>query len=241
MKTLKTLKFALVFTSISVGMTSCFLGNEDPGPIQETEETYSLVDFDRLEIGEAMDVTVEQGSTFSVKVKGDRRNVEDLEVITIGDKLRMKYVHDERRNRQYTTYVTITMPAIEAATFSGAVVARITGFSNEAAFDLVLSGASKGVIEMDADVIDILLSGASELNISGTSEDLHAVVSGASLLRGFDLETQSADVDASGASQIRVTAAKQLTAKASGASDIRYRGNPKVNSHTSGASSIGGD
>jgi hypothetical protein len=203
-------------------VTSCF-ENEDPGPLQEQTAEYSIVDFERLEAGDAIDVTVKRGDIFSVVANGDRRNIDDLEVKKVGNTLSVNYTTSGRpKNRRYTTYVTIVMPSLRGVLFSGAVNSSISGF--ETTGDL-----------------DISLSGASELNISGSVTNLQAIVSGASELSAFDLETTTANVDASGASKIKVKATQQLNATASGASNVRYKGTPTVTVSVSGASSIEGD
>lgn len=241
MKPYKTVLNWTLCALMIVSLGSCS-ENEDPGPMQQQEEEYSILDFNRLEIGDALNVTVEQGSIFSVKVEGDRRNIDDLEVKKIGNTLRMKFKDsDWSSNRQYTTYVKITMPAIDGAIFSGAVVSKVTGFTSEGDFDMTLSGASSSQLSLDGDVIKLNLSGASELNVSGSAPDLQAIVSGASTLRAYDLMTETATVTASGASHIRVFVTKQLDAEASGASEIRYKGTPALKTNTSGASSIGAD
>jgi hypothetical protein len=238
MKTSKSLLPATLFGIIALLLTSC-LGNEDPGPLQAQTKEYSVLDFERLEIGDAMDVTVTQGTMFSVVVNGDRRNIDDLEVSKIGNTLKMNYASSRRsENRQYTTYVTITMPSLKGVLFSGAVNSKISGFEMEGDLDITLSGASRLQADVDATSIKVNLSGASELNVSGAASDLQAIVSGASDLRGFDLEITTATVDASGASKVKVSPSQKLNATASGASQIAYRGNPTVSSTASGASSI---
>lgn len=241
MKTSKSLLFAALLGFMAAMLTSC-RESEDPGPLQEQEKEYAILDFERLEIGDALDVTVEQGTVFSVKAKGDRRNIDDLRVITIGNTLSVNYSNSHRAlGRQYTTYITITMPVLNGVSFSGAVNSKISGFESEGDFDVTLFGASKLQLDLTVATIRVGLSGASELNVSGTASKLEAFVSGASEFRGFDLETSTATVDASGASKIKVSATQQLNAKASGASDIRYRGTPALNTSASGASSIGAD
>src|ERR1044071_8226112 len=54
MKTSKILLLATLFGMIALMLTSCF-NNEDPGPLQEQTKEYSILDFERLEIGDAMD------------------------------------------------------------------------------------------------------------------------------------------------------------------------------------------
>src|SRR5690349_24595682 len=79
--------------------TSC--ETEDPGPIQETERQYSVVDFDRLEMGDAFNITIEKSPFFEISVKGDRRNEDDLSVRKEGSTLVIEF--DEQRNRVHDT------------------------------------------------------------------------------------------------------------------------------------------
>jgi len=195
----------------------------DPGPIQERTEDYVISDFDWVEAGDAFDVTIVQGSTYTVTVKGDRRNIEDLDVRKTDGTLRIQFQRQESRNyRQYQTYITITLPSLGGINLSGAATGHVSGFSSEFG-------------------MGIKLSGASELDISGKAGDIDADLSGASNLHGFDFETETATIEASGASYVEIKTTKQLNVKASGASKIRYRGNPAVRSNTSGASEVVAD
>lgn len=222
MKIEKVLAAAALFTSLATTLSSCY-ENQDPGPLQQQEKEYNVADFDRLEIGDALNVTVSQGAGFSVNVNGDRRNIDDLEVQTIGSSLRMKFNNNGRPDvRQHPTYITIVMPTLSGVLFSGAVSSTISGFVMENKFDVELSGAS-------------------QLDITGSATHIDANLSGASKLYSFGFETQSADIQASGASKAEVMATQSLKATASGASKIRYRGNPTLNVYVSGASSIGAD
>ena len=47
---------------------------------------------------------------------------------------------------------------------------------------------------------------------------------GASSAKAYDLKTNYAKIDASGASSIRITVNKEMSARASGASSISYKG-----------------
>ncbi|MEI9911677.1 MAG: DUF2807 domain-containing protein [Bacteroidota bacterium] len=75
--------------------------------------------------------------------------------------------------------------------------------------------------------------------ITGTATNLDVDASGASSFKGFDLSTDYCNVKASGASGIKITVNKELSATASGASDIDYKGTGVIRDiKTSGASSI---
>jgi hypothetical protein len=219
---------ALVFASCDY--------SEDPGPLQEIEKEFYETDFDRLEIGDALHIDVEQGNYFEISVRGDRRNVNDLEVLQEGSTLIIRF--DEWENRRHETYITITMPNIVGANFSGATNSRVSGFDDLTKFDLYLSGASVSQVDLIAGEFKTVISGASVLNLRGSAGVLDAEISGASVLKGFNFPVVSADILATGASHGSLTVADQLNAVATGASSITYRGNPTVTSDVSGASSV---
>jgi hypothetical protein len=218
-------------------LTSCY--TDDPGPIQEMEKQYTVVDFDRLEMGEAFNINVEKGNFFDVTVRGDRRNIEDLSVRKEGGTLIIRY--RQNRNRRHATFITITMPELYAVNFSGASDSRIHGFDTVEAFDVYLSGGSVCQLELEAAKVNVVLSGASYLNIRGIGELLEADLSGASVLKAFNFPVTTADLDFSGASDGNVTVGEHLAVVATGASHITYRGEPAITSDVSGASSVDPD
>jgi hypothetical protein len=237
MKNLKLTRSAALVAFSAFLMTSC-LFEQDPGPIQEIERDYSFTGFSRLEVGDAFDVTVTQGAEYAIHVKGDRRNVEDMVVDQDNDKLRFKFRSGQRmRSRQHTTFITITMPSLTKADFSGAVTADLSAFQ-ETDFALSLSGASMANAKVTASNVDFDLSGASKLYVEGGSNTMDLKLSGASFFGGLDFEVDNADVDLSGASNVQVHVTSALKASASGASSVVYRGSPVLTSSMSGASTI---
>jgi hypothetical protein len=223
--------FLIAFVFI---LTSC--DREDPGPLQETHKRFSVIDFDRLEMGSALDIEVAQDNTFSIEVEGDRRNIEDLEVYKSGSTLIIKFEDDA--NRHHDTYVRITMPRLESVNFSGASVSTIRGFESDEDLDFHLSGSSVSQLDADYRAIEANVSGASSLVLNGEGEDLNAEISGASSLKAFNYPVTKASLDVSGASEGRVTVTNELRVTAGGASSVLYRGDPVLTANTSGASSV---
>ena len=216
-------------------LTSCF-NDEDPGPLQSDEKTFSIVDFDRLEMGSALIIHVDQGDFFTIHAKGDSRNLNDLEVFKDGNTLVIRF--DEQANRSHETHITITMPVLRSANFSGASNSKISGFTLDDSFGLYLSGASICQLSSEFKELDVVLSGASILTATGTGLALKVELSGASVLDAFNYDVDEVEIEASGASQAKVYANNLLNADASGASVISYRGDPSVYSNTSGGSSV---
>ena len=139
-----------------------------------------IVDFDRLEIGSALNIRVEQSNTYSIQVKGDRRNVDDLEVYKSGSTLIIKF--EDNSNRTHETYVTITMPYLEAVNFSGASVSKVNGFESDEDLDLYVSGASVCQLSAGYREVNLFLSGSSSLLMYGLGDEINAEISGASVL-----------------------------------------------------------
>ena len=209
---------------------------EDPGPLQSTEKEYAVIDFDRLEMGSAFHIQVEQSHTFSIQVKGDRRNIDDLEVYKRGGTLIIEYSHND--SRKHDTYITIKMPALRSVNFSGASVSTIEGFESDGEIDFYLSGASTAQLDAGYRQVNLVISGASNLRMYGLGDEINAQLTGASLLSAFDYPVRAINVEASGASDVKVTASDALDVVASGASSVSYRGNPTINSTVSGSSTI---
>lgn len=219
----------------SAVLVSCYY-EEDPGPLQYAEQQFGITDFDRLEAGDAMIVTVQYGTVFNVTAKGDRRNLDDLVVEKRGTTLTVRYRDFD--NRRHATQLHITMPELRAAIFSGASNSTLSGVATGDEFSLTLTGASVSQIDLDTDDVSLFLSGASNLTISGASRHVDADVSGASLLKAYNLNSEDVAVSASGASNVYVNASKTLTANASGASVILYRGAATVSSTSTGGSTV---
>lgn len=235
MKTnLKTLIGLLALIASTLFFTSCQI--DDPGPLQFGERTFTIENFNRLEMGSAFTIIVRQGTTFSVEATGDVRNLDDLVVIKNGSTLVAYY--DRHANRRHTTTLHITLPDLASANFSGASISDIQGFERSEQVELVLSGASMCKLYPGFTDVKLNLSGASELDVSGSGTKLLAALSGASKLKAHEFAAENATLDVSGASTARVSVREQLTVVASGASSVRYHGNPTVHSTVTGGSTL---
>ncbi len=232
-----TLRIVLI-SSLAVALlpmlSSC--DREDPGPMQSVRKEFAITDFDRLEMGSALHIEVEQASTFTIEVRGDRRNIDDLEVYKSGSTLVVEY--EDNNNRHYDTHVYITMPVLEAVNFSGASVSKIRGFDSDEQLDFYLSGASVSQLDSDFRKVNVVVSAASSLYLTGNGDELNVKISGASSLKAFDYPVRQAALEVSGASDGKVTAIDELIVTASEASSVLYRGNPSLTANTSGSSAV---
>lgn len=143
-------------------------------------------------------------------------------------------MNGDRRLKAYVSYKTLK--SLEA---SGGSDVMIDGSIKATDFTLVLSGGSDFKGAIDASTLTVKQSGGSDINISGKATNVVIDASGGSDFDGYDLVTEICDIEASGGSDVQITANRELTAKASGASDINYKGTPAVKEvKASGASSV---
>jgi hypothetical protein len=236
---MKKLQYLFVFALLSGFLQSCIFidGDARLDPLNSDSRTFDVRNFDQLEMGNAFDITVRQSGQFSIFVRGDRRDIDDLEVfVDRNGKLVMRYRN--WRLRRYDMEVDITMPVLTGVDFSGAITSTITGFGKIRNLEVALSGASKSAFDGDWERLNINVSGASNLILKGQGLSLGGDLSGASRLDAFDYPVDNADLDLSGASTARVLVGKSLKVSASGASTLRYRGNPDVRPNISGGSTV---
>ena len=140
-------------------------------------------------------------------------------------------------NKKLKAYISFKQ--LDKLNVSGACDVYIVGDWKANNLKIDISGATNLKGKMDAQKLMVDLSGASDLTLTGTVGQLNIEASGASDFKGFDLAVDYCNAKASGASDIKITVNKELSAEASGASDVKYKGSGLIRDiKTSGASSI---
>jgi Putative auto-transporter adhesin, head GIN domain len=205
---------------------------------QEHKRTFNVSDFDKLDIGSSFIITVTQGNSHKVDVRGREQDVKEVIAKVSNNTLDLHYPSNWSgwKNRK-EVYVTIIMPKLTGVEFSGATKSNVSGFSSDK-LTIDVSGASSATFNVNAQKLSLDCSGASGLKITGDGQTLNAEISGASNINAFDFKVANANIDASGASDVKVYVTSKIIAEASGASSIRYKGGAAITSNTSGAGSV---
>ncbi|MGN6248579.1 MAG: head GIN domain-containing protein [Ginsengibacter sp.] len=196
--------------------------------------------FSALKVSGGIDVFLSQSNENAVAVSASDVNDRD-QIKTEVDNGVLKIFYDSRsfrlRNKQLRAY--ISFKDLEGIEGSGATDFTVTNQLSANSIKIKLSGASdmKGLVNIDNAQID--LSGASTMKINGAIQNMKIEASGASDLKNYDLVVDNCIADLSGASDVKVTVNKSISAKASGASNLDYKGTADVrNISSSGASNI---
>lgn len=197
--------------------------------------------FHAIIVSSSFDVFLSQGETEALAVSAsEEKFIDRIRTEVKEGVLRIWYDNDGKwntGNKKLKVYISYkTLDRIES---SGACDIFVDGTLKAESLSIKQSGASDMHGNLDIDRLTVNLSGASDMVVSGKVTRLEVDASGASDFKGFDLVTESCDVQASGASDIKITVTKELSADASGASDIRYKGEAVIRSiKSSGASSV---
>lgn len=204
-------------------------------------EVREAKNFQAIELSNAFDVYLTQSNEESVAVSASEIKYRDkIKVEVRGGVLIIRYDNNGKwntGNKKLKAY--ISFKAINKLNVSGACDVYVIDNWRAENLKIDLSGASnlKGNIEGQKLMVD--LSGASDMTLSGRMGQLNIEASGASGFKGFEMEVEYCDAKASGASDIKITVNKELSAEASGASDVNYKGNGLIRDvKTSGSSSI---
>jgi hypothetical protein len=200
--------------------------------------------FHAIQLSSAFDVYITQGNEESVAVSAsETKYKEQIEVKVDDGVLKIGLKKDSWMKKLNTGKMKlrayISFKHIDKLDVSGACDVTITGKIKEDNLKLMVSGASDIKGEFETQKLDLNLSGASDVTVNGSTSKLNIEASGASSFKGYEFKTDFCDVDISGASSVKITVNKELSAKASGASDVRYQGDGLIRDiKTSGASSV---
>jgi len=133
----------------------------------------------------------------------------------------------------------ISFKQLEALKASGGSDIYIENGIRTDKLDLGLSGGSDLKGKMTVRELSVIQSGGSDIYLGGEVAHLSVHASGGSDFHGYDLLSDECRVEASGGSDIQITASKELSINASGGSDVYYKGAALIrDQHSSGSSSI---
>ena len=235
---MKRLIVILLCSSVLFASCDFVHGKRIKGSGNVVTQTRSMTGFTAIEAGGAVNVFVKQDAAFSVQVKVDDNLQQYVSVEVENGVLQ---IHQQNNTSLQTTddiKVYVSLPSLNDLVVSGA--SNVTGentFTGEA-IQINLSGASHADIKLDFPNVSAELSGASTATLSGKTKNIKLNATGASTIKAFELFSETAVVELSGASEANVFASLKLDAGASGASNVRYKGDATVNKSESGAGSV---
>lgn len=202
----------------------------------------SLGSFSNISISSAIDLYLSQSNETAVAVSAkDPQLVSRITTEVRNGTLYIgfdgKGFNNWGNGKQMKAYVSVKeLGRLQAG---GSSDIYVDGSINATDLAISLSGSSDFKGGINAQNLRLEASGSSDFHISGKTINLKIAVSGSSDIKGYDLIADNCDIEASGASDVKITINKELKAKATGSSDITYKGEPTAKQvFSSGASDI---
>ncbi len=198
--------------------------------------------FNEISVSGGIDLYLSPDEKETVVVSANDNRYRDKIITRVVDN-RLEIFYDNKGNMRWPDNMKlkayVSFKTLQKLKASGSSDVYVNGVIKSEKLDISLSGSSdfKGAISVG----DLLLnqSGSSDSRISGSADRVKIDVSGASDVKGYEMEVNYCDVEASGASDIQITVNKELSARASGASDIYYKGSGLIREvKSSGSSSV---
>ncbi|SNC60243.1 phage shock protein C (PspC) family protein [Hymenobacter gelipurpurascens] len=217
--------------------------NTDESSYGSERQRFDETDFDHVSVVGGYHVVVRQGSSYSVRAAGDGRALRDIKVERDGREItispRNRDLFDSRGNNDTDeVLLIIETPELNDLSLVGGTKAEVNGF-NSGNLRVQQAGGSQLRFRGDLRELKLELAGGCQAALQGSADNLEISGTGACEVAADDFTARRADVDAIGASKIRVRVTDELKADAVGASLIEYSGKPQnVRREAIGAASI---
>jgi hypothetical protein len=234
MKKLLFIPAALIVMSVA----SCGLGGVK-GNGHVVSKNFTESGFKDIEVSSSINVFVQQGSNYSIKIDAEENLLALMKVKAEGDLLVIGFKNNVNVSTTKDIKVYITSPEYRKLDGSGSCTFTSHGVITGNEVELDLSGASDARLNLEVKKLEIDASGASEIELKGKAIDFSVDGSGSTHVKAFDFLTENTHIQLSGAGDAEVNVSKSLSADISGAGDVKYKGKPSsINKEISGAGSV---
>jgi hypothetical protein len=231
-------KLLLIPSLALLAFTSCDF-NRVKGNGHVVSKSFDKTNFKNIDVSSSLDVVLKQGTDYSVRIDGEENILQLIEVRKEGDKLIVGFKDNTSISPTKDIKVYITAPEFHKLEGSGACTISNSGVITGNEVTLDLSGACNTHLNVDVNKLGIEASGASEIEVKGKAVYFSVEGSGSTSVSAFQLMSENATIDLSGAGDAEVFASQSLKADLSGAGSVSYKGNPpSVSKEISGAGSV---
>jgi hypothetical protein len=211
-------------------------------PAGAAERTYSITDFDRIQVDGPYRVTLTAGRSSAARAEGSTEALDHVSIDVQGGTLRV------RRNRSaWGSYpgtgagpvvVTLTTRDLRNAAVIGSGsldIDRAKGLR----VDISVSGSGRlnvGAVEADNLIVGLL--GGGRITLAGRTRQLRATVQGSGDLAATGLTADDALIGSDTAGNVAVTVIRTAKVTATGAGDVEILGSPACTVQAKGSGQV---
>jgi hypothetical protein len=211
-------------------------------PAAAAERTYSVADFDKVQVDGPYRVTLTTGRSSGARAEGSAEALDHVSIDVQGATLRV------RRNRSaWGSYpgsdagpvaVILTTRDLRSAAVVGSGsldIDRARGLR----VDLSVSGSGRLIVAaVEADNLVVGLLGGGRITLAGRTRQLRATVQGSGDLAAADLSAEDAQIASDTAGSVAVAVARTAKVTATGAGDVEILGSPACTVQAKGSGRV---
>lgn len=202
-------------------------GEKVRGEGESIDENRTVGNFTGVSTGTSADVIVTQGSTFKVRITGQKNIIALFETRVENNILKIYVKKGYNLNYNVPVRVYVEAPNFEILSTSGSGDFKSTNALSGKKLSISTSGSGdfdlKGANFSD---VSILSSGSGDVNLGGKVQKLNIRTSGSGDINAQDLKSTDAECLTSGSGNISCAAEGALNVMASGSGNVTYIGKP---------------
>jgi hypothetical protein len=203
-------------------------------------------DIQQIDLDGPIDLTLRQGATASLQVKGEQRLLANIETSSgEGDGTLHIGTTGMLLHHRQPLQVVLVLPSLRELHIRGSGDSTVNGFSGdgvsvqmEGTGSLKFNGRFRqvdasvrgsGDLEMNGGTsgkVEVQVEGSGRLTVVGSAIELHAILAGSGNLNARHLRADVVDLSLMGSGDAEVTATKRFTTTVRGSGDVVVYGNP---------------
>ena len=220
-------------------------GAASPGSrLVDTEKRTLGASIDEVELSGPINLTLRQGTSASLEVRGEQRLLANVDTTVEGNTLHIGPRGILLRHRQ-PIEVTLVLPTLAGLHLSGSGQHSVSGFSGDRiAVDVAGSAGLRfhgryreidaglhgtGELEFtggNAERVSADLKGSGHMTLVGAARELHADVAGSGEMDARHLRAEQVELQHQGSGSSAVYASKRVQVEMTGSGDVTVYGNP---------------
>lgn len=201
-------------------------------------QTRSTGSFNAVHVLGSMDVVLNPGSDYSVKVEADENLLPYILTDRDGDALVVHTRNGYNLQSHNNIKVYVTAPSIEGIVVSGSGSFISNGKLTSQRLKIDVTGSGDVKLDVDAPEISSEATGSGNVTLAGNTRNFSSEINGSGELHCFNLLSENTKVEIAGSGDAEVYASKSLDVQISGSGDVKYKGTPQINQHIAGSGSV---
>jgi hypothetical protein len=218
---------------VGAALLAAACGRGDDGAGQQIKRNVQVGAFDKVAVAGSHDVIVAVGGAPSVRLEGDSKLIEKMEISVEGGTLKIRnknksgfsfFSHDRG-----TVTVYVTTPALTAASIAGSGDVKVDKVNGGDFSGAIAGSGNLEVAALQARNASFAIAGSGNVRASGKAESVEYSIAGSGDIAAGGLEARRASANIAGSGNIEGRAMDTAEIEIMGSGDVSMTGTAKCN------------